>query len=171
MTDLKNDSAPFADAGDSTVAGSSAAAGKANAPRAGNGVINVQPLRRSEMQPSYKQDLGLDDVEHGFYGSMINCLGAIAGGFGQLPFCFCCPNPFQEVKQGSVGLVSRFGQFYKSVDPGLVQINPCSESVRIVDVKIQLAPIPKQTVMTKDNVNVVIDSIGVYRQYGDVAIS
>jgi regulator of protease activity HflC (stomatin/prohibitin superfamily) len=55
---------------------------------------------------------------------------------------------------GSVGLVSRFGQFYKSVDPGLVQINVCTESLRIVDVKIQISPIGRQTVITRDNVNV-----------------
>jgi len=48
---------------------------------------------------------------------------------------------------GSVGLVSRFGQFYKSVDPGLVQVNVCTESLKIVDVKIQISPIGKQTVM------------------------
>ncbi|KAJ7808669.1 hypothetical protein B0H14DRAFT_2608671 [Mycena olivaceomarginata] len=38
------------------------------------------------------------------------------------------PNPFREVQQGSVGLVSRFGQFYKPVDPGLVEVNVCTES-------------------------------------------
>jgi hypothetical protein len=38
--------------------------------------------------------------------------------------------PCQE--QGSVGLVSRFGQFYKAVDPGLVRVNVCTESVRVV---------------------------------------
>jgi hypothetical protein len=48
---------------------------------------------------------------------------------------------------GSVGLISRFGQFYKSVDPGLVQVNVCTESLRIVDVKIQISPIGRQTVM------------------------
>lgn len=48
---------------------------------------------------------------------------------------------------GSVGLVSRFGQFYKSVDPGLVQVNVCTESLKIVDVKIQISPIGRQSVM------------------------
>lgn len=123
------------------------------------GLITVQPLKRSEMQPSYAQDLGLEDIEHGFYGSLISCLGSVAGALGQIPCCFCCPNPFHEVQQGSVGLVSRFGQFYKAVDPGLVQINPCSETLKRVDVKIQLVKIPTQTVMTKDNVNVQIDSV------------
>lgn len=55
---------------------------------------------------------------------------------------------------GSVGLVSRFGQFYKSVDPGLVQVNVCTESLRVVDVKIQISPIGRQKVITRDNVEV-----------------
>lgn len=55
--------------------------------------------------------------------------------------------PFLMPAVGSVGLVSRFGQFYKSVDPGLVQVNVCTESLRIVDVKIQISPIGRQMVM------------------------
>lgn len=122
------------------------------------GIITVQPLRRSEMQPSYAQNLGLDDVNHGFYGTFINCIGGFAGSLGQFPCC-PCPNPFKQVRQGSVGLVSRFGQFYQSVDPGLVKINPCSESLRIVDVKIQLITVPQQRVTTRDNVSLELDSV------------
>lgn len=55
---------------------------------------------------------------------------------------------------GSVGLVSRFGKFYRAVDPGLVQINVCTESLRVVDVKIQISPIGRQKVITRDNVDV-----------------
>jgi hypothetical protein len=110
------------------------------------------------MQPSYAQDLGTGGIEHGFYGSMMNALGACIGTIGMIPCC-PCPNPFKEVDQGSVGLVSRFGQFYKAVDPGLVKINVCSEQIRIVDVKIQLSPVPRQNVQTKDNVSVEVDSV------------
>lgn len=78
---------------------------------------------------------------------------------------FLSPTPLQ----GSVGLVTRFGQFYKSVDPGLVQVNVCTESLRIVDVKIQISPIGRQTVITRDNVNVemcVSRSVWVFRMLG-----
>ncbi|KAA1473468.1 hypothetical protein DENSPDRAFT_802635 [Dentipellis sp. KUC8613] len=124
----------------------------------GKHVIHVQPLKKDEMQPSYAQDLGTGGVTHGFYGSMLQGLGACIGFCGAIP---CCPfpNPFKEVNQGSVGLVSRFGQFYKSVDPGLVQVNVCTESLKTVDVKIQISPIGRQTVITRDNVNVEIDSV------------
>lgn len=121
-------------------------------------MIKVQPLKRNEMQPSYAQDLGTSEVEHGAYGSMLQVLGSCIGCIGAVP---CCPlpNPFQNVSQGSVGLVSRFGKFYKSVDPGLVQVNVCTEQLRIVDVKIQISPIGRQKVITRDNVDVEIDSV------------
>lgn len=35
-------------------------------------LVAVEPLRTNEMQASYAQDLGLDGVEHGIYGSFIN---------------------------------------------------------------------------------------------------
>lgn len=122
-------------------------------------LVTVQPLTKETMQPSYAQDLGVDEVGMGFYGSLINCLGAVVGGMGQFPCCICCPNPYKSVEQGSVGLISRFGKFYKAVDPGITSVNVCSEDLKRVDVKIQLSNIPRQTVMTKDNVNVQIDSV------------
>jgi len=133
-------------------------ASRPRAPNTDNIMIHVQPLKKSEMQPSYAQDLGTTDVVHGVYGSLMQCLGSVVGLLGAFPCC-PCPNPFKEVQQGSVGLVSRFGQFYKSVDPGLVQVNVCTESLRVVDVKIQISPIGRQTVITRDNVNVEIDSV------------
>ena len=60
----------------------------------------------------------------------------------------------------------------QSVDPGLIKVNVCSESIRVVgeyrllttgghrsrtDVKIQLTSVPRQTVQTKDNVSVEVD--------------
>ncbi|KAN0097584.1 hypothetical protein V8E55_002030 [Tylopilus felleus] len=143
-------------------------------------MITVQPLKRSEMQvrspqhlpaldklttppkPSYAQDLGTGEVTHGAYGSFLQGLGSVVGFIGAIPCC-PCRNPFRNVQQGSVGLVTRFGQFYKSVDPGLVQVNVCTESLRTVDVKIQISPIGRQTVITRDNVNVDIDSVIYYQ--------
>ncbi|KAG8900868.1 hypothetical protein FRB99_005727 [Tulasnella sp. 403] len=128
-------------------------------PNVDKAVIKVQPLQKSEMQQSYAQNLGLGDVEHGAYGTLINALGSCIGFCGAFP-CMPCPNPYRSKScTGSVGLVSRFGQFYRAVDPGLVNVNVCSESLRIVDVKIQIATIGRQTVITRDNVNVEIDSV------------
>jgi regulator of protease activity HflC (stomatin/prohibitin superfamily) len=133
-------------------------AGQTLTRKAGDKMIIVQPLKKSEMQPSYAQDMGLGEVTHGVYGSCLNVLGQVVGCLGAVP-CLPCPNPYRNVQQGSVGLVSRFGQFYKAVDPGLAKVNVCTESLRVVDVKIQISPIGRQTVITRDNVNVEIDSV------------
>jgi erythrocyte band 7 integral membrane protein len=90
---------------------------------------------------------------------MMDILGSIAGTLGSIPCCVCCPNPYKEVSTGNVGLVTRFGKFYKCVNPGLVKVNPLTEAVHRVDVKMQIVEIPRQIIMTKDNVNVKIDSV------------
>ena len=68
----------------------------------------------------------------------VNSLGSCIGFFGAIPGCIVCPNPYRPVAQGNVGLVTKFGRFYRAVDPGLVKINPLSEKIIQVDVKIQI---------------------------------
>ena len=62
-------------------------------------IIHVQPLKKSEMQPSYGQDLGTGDVRHGVYGSLLNILGDTVWFIGAVPCC-PCPNPYRNVQQG-----------------------------------------------------------------------
>jgi len=104
-------------------------------------LVKVQPPRREDLQPSYasviKPDTE-DDSQHGWYGGMINALGAVLGNLGAIPCCIVCPNPYKPVSQGNVGLVTKFGRFSRAVDPGLVKINPLSESLIQIDVKIQI---------------------------------
>ena len=58
-----------------------------------------------------------------------------------------------------MGLISHFGHFYKAVNLGLANVNICTVALHIVDVKIQISPIGRQTVITCNNVNVEIDSV------------
>ncbi|CDS07129.1 hypothetical protein LRAMOSA09652 [Lichtheimia ramosa] len=122
------------------------------------------PLQRGSLpkrtpQQDFYFEANTGYVDHGWYGTMMNCLGSIAGGLGSIPCCICCPNPFKEVDQGYVGLVTQFGKFNKCVNPGLVKVNPLTESVHRVDVKMQITEIPRQVIMTRDNVSVKIDSV------------
>jgi len=129
-----------------------------------NNLIQVEPPRREDLQPSYAQTLvGESETgSNGWYGSMINSLGNCIGTFGAVPCCICCPNPYKPVSQGNVGLVTKFGRFYRAVDPGLVKINPLSERLIQVDVKIQIVEVPKQVCMTKDNVTLHLTSVIYY---------
>ncbi|KAF2158034.1 membrane protease subunit, stomatin/prohibitin like protein [Myriangium duriaei CBS 260.36] len=128
-------------------------------------LIKVQPPRREDLQPSYAQVIKPDTQDasnHGWYGSMINTLGSLVGTCGAIPCCVICPNPYKPVTQGNVGLVTKFGRFSRAVDPGLVKINPLSEKLYTVDVKIQIVEVPQQVVMTKDNVNLHLTSVIYY---------
>ncbi|KAI9142457.1 hypothetical protein BKA69DRAFT_1068452, partial [Paraphysoderma sedebokerense] len=89
---------------------------------------------------------------------MMTAIGDCFGFFGSIPIC-CCTNPYRTVTQGSIGLIAKFGKCYKLVDPGLHQINLMTETLRTVDVKIQVEDIKKQVVLTKDNVAIYIDSV------------
>jgi hypothetical protein len=104
-------------------------------------LIKVEPPRREDLQPSYAREIQPDTEDeaiHGWYGGMINGLGTIIGTLGAVPCCIICPNPYRPVEQGNVGLVTKFGRFARAVDPGLVKVNPLSERLIQVDVKIQI---------------------------------
>lgn len=106
-----------------------------------NAIVKVQPPRREDLQPSYAQVIKPDaeDIsQHSWYGTMIDTLGSCIGTLGAIPCCLCCPNPYKPVGQGMVGLVTKFGRFARAVDPGLVKVNPLSENLIQVDVKIQI---------------------------------
>ncbi|KAI0407831.1 stomatin family protein [Xylaria palmicola] len=124
--------------------------------------ITVTPPRREDLQESYAQIVDDNANPNNWYGSMINAFGACIGTLGAVPCCVCCPNPYKQVHQGNVGLVTKFGKFYKAVDPGLVKINPLSERLIPVDVKIQIVEVPRQVCMTKDNVTVDLTSVIYY---------
>ncbi|KAF1356342.1 stomatin family protein-like protein [Delphinella strobiligena] len=128
-------------------------------------LVKVQPPRREDLQPSYAQVIKPDTddaAQHGWYGAMVNGLGSFIGTLGAIPCCICCPNPYKPVSQGNVGLVTKFGRFARAVDPGLVKINPLSETLVQVDVKIQIVEVPQQVCMTKDNVNLHLTSVIYY---------
>ncbi|KZF25255.1 hypothetical protein L228DRAFT_207571 [Xylona heveae TC161] len=128
-------------------------------------MLAVQPPRREDLQPSYAQTIRSETEDasaHGWYGSMINTLGSCVGFCGAIPCCIVCPNPYKPVSQGNVGLVTKFGRFHRAVDPGLVKVNPLSEKLIQVDVKIQIVEVPQQVCMTKDNVTLHLTSVIYY---------
>ncbi|KAH0425665.1 stomatin family protein [Colletotrichum camelliae] len=127
-----------------------------------HGGMTVQPPTKEDLQRSYARIVENDANPKGWYGTMINAVGSCIGTMGAIPCCVVCPNPYKNVQQGNVGLVTKFGKFYKAVDPGLVKVNPLSEKLIQVDVKIQTAEVPQQTCMTKDNVTLHLTSVIYY---------
>ncbi|KAK4651310.1 hypothetical protein QC762_605090 [Podospora pseudocomata] len=125
-------------------------------------MVAVVPPKPEDLQRSYATVVDANANPKGWYGSMVNGIGTLIGTLGAVPCCVCCPNPYKSVGQGHVGLVTKFGKFYKAVDPGLVKVNPLSENLIQVDVKIQIVEVPKQVCMTKDNVSVHLTSVIYY---------
>ena len=68
------------------------------------------------------------------------------------------------IPQQEVGVVERLGRFHKLLTPGLNIVIPVIDQVRVYhDLRIQQANVPPQTVITKDNAQVQIDTIIFYQ--------
>ncbi|MDF2724015.1 MAG: peptidase [Paenibacillus sp.] len=71
------------------------------------------------------------------------------------------------VPQQRVGVVERLGKFNRLLTPGLNILVPIIDQVRTYhDLRIQQTNVPPQTVITKDNVQVQIDTIIFYQVTG-----
>lgn len=71
------------------------------------------------------------------------------------------------VPQQRVGVVERLGKFHRLLKPGVNILIPIIDNVRTNhDLRIQQANVPPQTVITKDNVQVQIDTIIFYQVTG-----
>ena len=116
----------------------------------------------SRIPSSFKRELAeVTPSESQCYECCMNCLGSCCGCIGAyLCCCECCDcNPYITVPQGKVGIITKFGKAYRIVDPGLYFINRMSEKISFTDIRICISDVPRQVVMTKDNVSVNIDSI------------
>ena len=63
------------------------------------------------------------------------------------------------VNQYERGIVLRLGKYTKTLNPGVNIINPFFDKVTKVDVRTRAMDIPKQEVITKDNVTVNVDAV------------
>jgi regulator of protease activity HflC (stomatin/prohibitin superfamily) len=61
------------------------------------------------------------------------------------------------------GVVLRLGKFMTVRSPGIMYIVPLIDNIRFVDMRLLTLNIPKQQVITKDNVPAAIDSVLFYR--------
>lgn len=100
------------------------------------------------------------------YATCQKCLGDYCGFFRTwMPciFCLCVDYPYLSVRQTSIGLITRFGKYVKQTKPGLIYVNPCTDKLIDVDMRLQVIDLEKQSVLTKDNVVVTIDATVYFR--------
>ncbi|MCC5950566.1 MAG: SPFH/Band 7/PHB domain protein [Acidimicrobiia bacterium] len=60
------------------------------------------------------------------------------------------------------GVIENLGRYKTTVDPGLQLIFPIFQKIRVVDMREQVADVPPQEVITKDNVVVSVDAVVYY---------
>jgi regulator of protease activity HflC (stomatin/prohibitin superfamily) len=75
-------------------------------------------------------------------------------------------NSIKVVRQSTVGVLERLGQYAGSRKAGMVFLIPFMDSMRVIDLREQVLPLPPQSVITKENVTMKIDAI-VYFQVTD----
>lgn len=90
------------------------------------------------------------------------------GLFFGLPMFFAYVRVVMEFQKG---IIFRLGRYAGTRGPGLTLLVPFIDSIRIVDMRIQTLDIPKQEVLTKDNISVLVNCVVYYRvTKPDVAI-
>ena len=55
-------------------------------------------------------------------------------------------------------MFKRFGRHISVVKPGLHYVNPCTDTLDSVDLRITVLDLERQVIMTKDNVTISIDT-------------
>lgn len=73
---------------------------------------------------------------------------------------FCCQmGPVAIVEQGWTAVMTRFGVFQTTLNPGMYVYNPITQVVQKVCMKMQTFEIPRQAAMTRDNLSVQVDAV------------
>lgn len=99
-----------------------------------------------------------------------SCCGEICLLLGSIfPICCmkCC---VYELQTSSAGLVEGFGKFTRLLKPGFNRINPCSEEVREVDMRIRVLGTGSHTTITKDNVKISIETSIAFRVVNPIIV-
>lgn len=111
----------------------------------------------------YGQDFQNNQVDRASgYAGCIRCCGTIP----QVICCVCAAcdcGPVRRVPTGQMGLLIEFGRLVQKLEPGLHTFNQCSQSIILVDLRTIILDIPKQALLTKDNVSVLVDAFVAYK--------
>ena len=98
----------------------------------------------------------VDKHDSQIYYTCLKCSGCIPA-----TLCFVCATcrcgPIKEVNQGHLGFLMELGKLKRKLGPGLHSYNPCTESLVMVDMKVQALNTSEQKLLTKDSVTVWID--------------
>lgn len=122
-----------------------------------------QPLSTAPQQEGMAREIAL-----GGQGSTMENMATLRLGKCYEVCCICCascnctPNLY-TIPEGSVGVVTQFGKYDRTIKPGRHHWNIMCEEVTEVNLKLCCVDVPPQLVMTKDNLKVRIDAVCYYK--------
>lgn len=97
------------------------------------------------------------------YGSLMDFVGMVAGCLC-IPFsCGQCCKPYIVVNKGYKGVVTRFGTVSRITNDGLHFVNPVSESLNFVDIRLHCKQLSNCSITTKDHLSIIINGSIYYR--------
>lgn len=99
--------------------------------------------------------------EKGSGATIYKSCRSFCGTIIQCGLCCCSPcecGPVKTISQGYVGLKTEFGTYTGKLPPGFYSFNPCTEKIIEVDMRAKIIDVGLQSLLTKDNVTVMIDA-------------
>ena len=93
---------------------------------------------------------------------------AIAVLFGVLVLLAILAYSIRIVREYERLVVFRLGRLIGAKGPGLVFVIPIIDRVQVVDLRIHVVDVPKQRVITRDNVEVSVDAVVYYRVFDPI---
>jgi len=116
------------------------------------------------------QTMGVDDDNTACSSCLRGCLWF--GGAFQTVCCIpCLPcgggGVSFKIEEGYRAAVLHYGKLKQVVGPGTYYANPCTTQFKVVSIQVVTLDVPRQQVMTKDNVSLTINAV-VYYQIVDV---
>jgi erythrocyte band 7 integral membrane protein len=91
----------------------------------------------------------------GAYENFLTSWGRFTGALGIMCCGWC--SPYQVVEQGHCAAVLNFGKFDRQLGSGMHYVNPVSEKMVMVDLRLIVLDIDRQTMITHDNITIGVD--------------
>jgi len=122
---------------------------------------------RVPLQAGMADSRATAEAEAGGGAQPENSLNHGLGSGYEVACCVCagagCTLNMATVQQGHVGLVTSFGRFVRTLPPGRHRFNLWSESVTPINLMTNCLDVPKQEMMSVDNLMVKVDAVCYYR--------
>ncbi|KNC54278.1 uncharacterized protein AMSG_10077 [Thecamonas trahens ATCC 50062] len=86
-------------------------------------------------------------------------MGGICVSAACMPLACCGCGPVRQISEGQRGILMTFGKLSRVLEPGTYHANPCTQEIRRYTVALQSLDVPRQSVLTTDDVTLDVDAV------------